>query len=187
MSCSLITTGRNAAGACKVIGGIETVYIANSDLISGYSISGSGTTEAIDDIATVAGATGIFYEFKQIQETSGFTATPNANIQNGSLFFETILTLVFTNYNASLRYVIKTLAENNLVAIAKMKTGEYVLLGQSAGLDVSGGEGGSGVSAGDRNGASLTFRGIEANPPAVLDPTFVASTDWTDLINPAVA
>lgn len=180
MSCSLLTTGKNAASSCKAIGGIETVYIANSDLIASYAVSGTGPNE---EISSIVGATGVFYQFKQIQETSSFTSTPNANIQNGSLFFETILTLVFTNYNSSLRYVIKTLAENNLVAIAKMKTGEYVLLGQSAGLDVNGGEGGSGVASGDRNGASLTFRGVESAPPMTLSSTFVSSPSWAALVN----
>jgi len=182
MACSQLTTGRNAAAACKIIGGVETVYLANSDNVTAIGVTGSNETEAINSITTLAGATGIFYEFNQIQETSSFTATPTANIQNGSLFYENILTLVFTDYDASLRYTIKTLAENNLVAVAKMKTGEYVYLGQSGGLDINGGEAGSGTAAGDRNGASLEFRGIDQNPPLTLDAAFIASTGWTDLI-----
>jgi len=182
MACSQLLSGRNASSACKIIGGVETVYLANSDNVTAVGTTGSNETEAINTITTLAGATGIFYEFKQIQETSSFTATPNANVQNGSLFYETLLTLVFTDYDASLRYTIKTLAENNLVGVVKMKTGEYVYLGESGGLDINGGEGGSGVASGDRNGASLEFRGVEANPPLTLDDAFVASQDWTDLI-----
>jgi len=183
MACSNITTGRNAAAACKIIGGLETVYLANSEDITAVGVTGSGTSsEAINSIT--AGGTGVFFEFRQIQETSSFTATPNANVQNGSLFYETLLTIVFTDYNASLRYVIKTLAENNLVAVVKLKTGQYVYLGESGGLDINGGEGGSGTASGDRNGASLIFRGVEGDPPLTLAATFVASSNWTNLINP---
>lgn len=186
MACSNLTTGRNAAGACKIIGGVDTVWLSNSDNVTAVGVTGAGTSsEAINSIT--AGATGVFYQFKQIQETSSFTATPNANIQNGSLFYETLLTLVFTDYNPTLRYVIKTLAENNLVAVVKLKTGEYVYLGVSGGLDINGGEGGSGTASGDRNGASLEFRGVEQDPPLTLDAAFVASTGWTDLINSTVA
>lgn len=186
MACSNLTTGRNAAAACKIIGGVETVYFSNSDNITAVGVTGAGTSdEAINSMT--AGATGIFFEFKQIQETSSFTATPNANIQNGSLFYETLLTVVFTDYNPTLRYVIKSLAENNLVAVVKLKTGEYVYLGESGGLDINGGEGGSGVASGDRNGASLEFRGVEQDPPLTLDSAFVASSGWTDLINSTVA
>ena len=185
MACSNLTTGRNAAGACKIIGGVETVYFSNSDNVTAVGVTGAGTSdEAINSIT----ATGTpFFEFNQIQETSSFTATPNANIQNGSLFYETLLTVVFTDYNPTLRYVIKSLSENNLVAVVKLKTGQYVYLGESGGLDINGGEGGSGVASGDRNGASLEFRGVEQDPPLTLDATFVASTGWTDLIDSTVA
>lgn len=186
MACSNLTTGRNAAGACKIIGGIETVYFANSDDVTAIGVTGANTVgEAINSIT--AGGTGIFYEFKQIQETSSFTATPTASITNGTLFYETLLTVVFTDYNPTLRYVIKTLAENNLVAVVKMKTGVYVYLGESGGLDINGGEGGSGVASGDRNGASLEFRATAAEPPLTLDSAFVASSGWTNLLNSTVA
>jgi len=185
MACSNLTTGRNAAAACKIIGGLETVYLCNSDQITAVGTTGSGATEAVNSITAATASP--FFEFRQIQETSSFTATPNANVQNGSLFYETLLTIVFTNYNASLRYVIKSLSENNLIAVAKMKTGEYVLLGQSGGLDINGGEGGSGVASADRNGASLEFRGVEQDPPLTLDAAFIASTGWTDLIDSTVS
>ena len=188
MSCSNLTTGKNAAGACKIIGGVETVYLANSDLVASVGTTGSDETEAIGSInPTTPGATGLFFEFSQIQETSSFTATPTASVQNGSLFYETLLSLVFTDYNASLRYTIKTLSENNLVGVVVMKTGEYVYLGVSGGLDINGGAGGSGVAAGDKNGADLEFRGIEADPPMTLDASFIASSGWTDLINPTIS
>jgi hypothetical protein len=109
--------------------------------------------------------------------------TPNANITNYSLFYECILTLVFTNYDANLRYVVKSLADNNLVAVIELRSGEFIYIGNYTGLDINGGEGGSGVAAGDRNGFSLTFRALEENTPLTLDPTFVASSGWTNKIS----
>jgi hypothetical protein len=186
MACSNLTTGRNAAGACKIIGGIDTLWLANSDDITAVGVTGANTVnEAINSIT--AGGTGVFYQFKQIQETSSFTATPTANIQNGSLFYESLLTIVFTDYNPTLRYVIKTLAENNLVAVVKLKTGTYVYLGDEGGLDINGGEGGSGTASGDRNGASLIFRATSGEPPLTLNSAFVASSAWTNLLNSSVA
>jgi hypothetical protein len=109
--------------------------------------------------------------------------TPTANVQNYSLFYDCILTLVFTDYNAELRYVVKSLADNNLVAVVKLRSGEYLYVGQELGLDINGGDGGSGLAAGDRNGFSLTFRSVESNPPLTLEPSFVASSGWTNLIS----
>ena len=185
MACSNILYGHNSAGACKIIGGVETVYITNSDNVIAVGTTGPSPVTQINSF-TMGATSDFFYEFKQIQETSSITMTPNANVQNYSLFYECILTLVFTDYNAELRYVVKSLADNNLVAVVKLRSGEYLYVGQELGLDINGGDGGSGVAAGDRNGFSLTFRSVEANPPLTLDPTFVASAGWTSLISSAL-
>lgn len=182
MACSNILYGHNAAGACKIIGGVETVYIANSDDVTAVGTTGPSPVTQINSF-TMGATSDFFYEFKQIQETSSLTMTPTANVQNYSLFYDCVLTLVFTDYNAELRYVVKSLADNNLVAVVKLRSGEYLYVGQELGLDINGGEGGSGVAAGDRNGFSLTFRSVESNPPLTLDPTFVASVGWTNLIS----
>lgn len=182
MACSNLTTGKNAKSACKIQGGVSTVYLANADMVASVGTTGADETEAINAIVGTAGATGFFYEFGQIQETSSFSMTPNSSIPNGSLFYETLLNLTFTDYNASLRYTIKTLTENNLVGVVVLKTGEYVYLGQDGGLDINGGSGSSGILAGDKNGFDLIFRGVESAPPLTLDAAFIASTDWTDLL-----
>lgn len=181
MACSSILYGHNAAGACKIIGGVETVYITNSDNITAVGTTGPSPVTQINSFTYATG--GLWYEFQQIQETSSLTMTPTANVQNYSLFYDCVLTLVFTDYTAELRYVVKTLAENNLVAVVKLRSGEYLYVGQELGLDINGGEGSSGVAAGDRNGFSLTFRSVESNPPLTLDPTFVASVGWTSKVS----
>ena len=182
MACSLILYGHNAAGACKIIGGVSEVYIANSDSVSAVGTTGPAPVTQINSF-TMGGTADFFYAFKQIQETSSLTMTPTANVQNYSLFYDCILTLVFTDYNAELRYVVKSLADNNLVAVVKLRSGEYLYVGQELGLDINGGDGGSGLAAGDRNGFSLTFRSVESNPPLTLDSSFVASSAWTNLIS----
>ena len=181
MACSQIIYGHNARGACKIVGGVKTVYLTNSDNITAVGTTGPSPVEQINSFTYATG--GLWYEFNQIQETSSITMTPNANVQNYSLFYECILTLVFTNYDANLRYVVKSLADNNLVAVIELRSGEYIYIGKYTGLDINGGEGGSGVAAGDRNGFSLTFRALEENTPLTLDPTFVASVDWTSKIS----
>lgn len=185
MACSSILYGHNAAGACKIIGGVSEVWIANSDSVTAVGTTGPAPVTQINSF-TMGGTADFFYAFKQIQETSSLTMTPTANVQNYSLYYDCILTLVFTDYNAELRYVVKSLADNNLVAVVKLRSGEYLYVGQELGLDINGGEGGSGVAAGDRNGFSLTFRSVESNPPLTLDPTFVASSGWTNLISAAL-
>jgi hypothetical protein len=184
MACSQITTGRSI-GECKGIAGISEFYVANADNVTAVGTTGSGATLQINSIT--AGATGVFYQYPQIQETSSVTFTPTANVQNASLFYETIASMQFSNYDASLRYIVQTLGENNLVIVAKLRSGEYILLGEDGGMDINGGSGQSGQAAGDLNGFTLTFRGIQGTPPKTLDPTFVSSSGWTNLINSTLA
>jgi hypothetical protein len=182
MSCSNILFGYNSAGSCKIIGGVSTVYLTNSENVVAVGTTGPSPVTQINSFTM--GSTGdFFYAFKQIQETSSLTMTPTSNVQNFSLFYDCVLTLVFTDYTADLRYIVKTLSENNLVAVVELRSGELIYVGQELGLDLNGGEGGSGVAAGDRNGFSLTFRSVESAPPLTLDPTFAASSGWTNLIS----
>lgn len=185
MSCSNILFGYNSAAACKIIGGVTQVFLTNSENVTAVGTTGPSPTTQIDSFTM--GSTGdFFYAFKQIQETSSLTITPTANVQNFSLFYDVVLSLVFTDYTADLRYIVKTLAENNLVAVVELRSGEYLFVGQELGLDLNGGEGGSGLSAGDRNGFSLTFRSVESAPPLTLASSFVASAGFTNLISPTL-
>ena len=81
MSCSNIIYGHNSAGACKIIGGIETLYLTNSDNVTAVGTTGPTPLTQINSF-TMGATSDFFYEFKQIQETSSLTMTPTANVQN---------------------------------------------------------------------------------------------------------
>ena len=163
MACTSFTSARGLA-CTKTMGGIDTAYLIQ------YLPSASFTTSSIGLISgsfTNLGGNK-FYEFELIQETSNFTFTPNANVQNQSLFYEETLTMVFSGYDAVLRNHITAMANNTIRAIVKTNDNKYFYLGEWSGLDVSAGEAGSGTAAGDRNGLSITFRGINNNPPSIV-------------------
>jgi hypothetical protein len=84
--------------------------------------------------------------------------------------------MVFTGYDAVLRNHITAMANNTIRAIVKTNDNKYFYLGDWSGLDVSAGEAGSGTAAGDRNGLSITFRGINTTPPREVDPALINNT-----------
>lgn len=171
MPCTSFTSARGLA-CTKTMGGIDTAYLIQ------YLPSASFTTSSIGLISgsfTNLGGNK-FYEFELIQETSNFTFTPNANVQNQSLFYGETLTMVFTGYDAVLRNHITAMANNTIRAIVKTNDNKYFYLGDWSGLDVSAGEAGSGTAAGDRNGLSITFRGINITPPREVDPALINNT-----------
>ena len=80
MACSQIIYGFNARGACKIVGGVKTVYLTNSENITAVGTTGPSPVTQINSFTYATG--GLWYEFNQIQETSSLTMTPNANVQN---------------------------------------------------------------------------------------------------------
>lgn len=169
MACQLINSARSIDCA-RGIGGVETVYLASRSTVSGI-------TEDVNFVITGITMSGAskFYEYEMTQETANYTDTPSAELANGSLFYEQILSLVFNRANSTLRNQIKVIAEGATIAIVKTRNGDYILLGEEGGLEINGGEGGSGTAAGDRNGWTLTLRAVSKEPAKFVNPALITS------------
>jgi len=141
---------------CKdSLGGItEVLFIAKADV--------TATTEASGVITAITKAAGKrFYKYELVKETSSFVENINASVENGSIFYQQELTVILNKLQANTRNEILLLAQNLLLAIAKDNNGKYWYLGQTRGLDITAGSGGSGTAMGDRSGYTLTFTGKE--------------------------
>lgn len=141
---------------CKdSLGGItEVLFIAKADV--------TATTEASGVITAITKASGKkFYKYELVKETSSFVENVNASVENGSIFYQQELTVILNKLQANTRNEILLLAQNLLLAIVKDNNNKYWYLGQSRGLDITGGNSGSGTAMGDRSGYSLTFTGKE--------------------------
>jgi hypothetical protein len=172
MACSSITTARGL-GCVKSIGGIKGVYLASFDDVNSFAVDGDGKITGF----TMASSKK-FYQYLTVQETSSAGFAPTANVQNQSLYFNETLTLALHKYDATLRNQIIAMASNTLVAVVETQSGVFYYLGERSGLDINGGEGSTGTAAADRNGVSLTFQGINANPPREVAAAVVAGSDF---------
>lgn len=154
---------------CKdSLGGLKSVYFIESGNIASY-------TEAAGVITAITLDAGkFFYKYELVKETSSFTETITASVQNGTIFYAQELTLVLNKLQANTRNEILLLAQNTLVAIAEDKNGKYWLLGKANGLDITGGSAVSGVATGDRSGYELTFSGQEAALAPEVDSDIIA-------------
>ena len=127
-----------------------------------------------DNVASIAYAAGVatltmvaskkFWKYAQVRETSSFTETITANVQNGTIFYSQELTVILNKLAAATRNEILLLAKNRLMAIVEDMNGSYWLLGAKNGLDITGGNSATGTASGDRNGYTLTFQAMEADP-----------------------
>lgn len=127
-----------------------------------------------DNVASIAYAAGVatltmvaskkFWKYAQVRETSSFTETITANVQNGTIFYQQELTAILNKLAAATRNEILLLAKNRLMAIVEDMNGAFWLLGAKNGIDITGGNSATGTASGDRNGYTLTFQGMEADP-----------------------
>jgi hypothetical protein len=142
---------------CKdSLGGLKAVLFIEAGNVTTVTET-AGVVTAI----TLA-ATKFFYKYELVKETSSFTETITASIQNGTIFYAQELSVILNKLQSNTRNEILLLAQNSLIAIAEDKNGKYWMLGKVGGLDITGGTSASGVATGDRSGYELTFGGQES-------------------------
>lgn len=163
MSC-YISSGA-ALGCSDGIGGIKKIYIVGG---SGSTLGGiTGFTYDADGAITggTAAANTFLYGFDLKRNTSSLAQNVQKNFENGTIFFEQVLTAVLFRYDQTKRNQIKILSQNDqLEIIAIDQNNTYYYLGQVNGMYLSGGDASTGTAYGDRNGFTLTFTGQENTP-----------------------
>lgn len=145
------------------VGGLQKIYLATYKDTEAQVIYSSATGE-ITDLGT--GYT--WNIFDVVKETSSFSETVTANVQNGTMSYVPVVSLVMNKLDTDKRNLIHLMSVSLVVAIAEDNNGNFIMLGREKGLDVTGLEMGSGVANADRNGATVTFTGAEPKPSAFL-------------------
>ena len=157
---------------CKEsLGGVKSVRFVEFDNVASIAYAAG--------VATLTMAAGKkFWKYAQVRETSSFTETITANVQNGTIFYQQEVVVVLNKLAAATRNEILLLAKNRLMAIVEDMNGAYWLIGAKNGLDITSGNSATGTASGDRNGYSLTFQAMEADPMwSVASGTIAAITN----------
>ena len=170
MSCSALTAG--FLDLCNDgTGGIEKIFIANGPVQS--ITESAGTITAI----TVGGAAltpSDFFVFETPRQTSSLTETTTVSQENGTLFFDQQLTMVFNRLEASKRDQLLLMAQStSMVIVAKDGNGKYWSVGVEKGAFMVSGSATSGVAYGDRSGYEIVLGGLEASPIFEVSSTIV--------------
>jgi hypothetical protein len=157
-----LTTSSICKGCRDNVGGIKAAYV-----IAGCV---TGVTEnAAGEILTVGATGGTVYEFQVEKNTSNFIETITPSLENGTVFYQQDLTLVFFKLQQAIRNQLRLLAQNtNLKVFVETNDGSIFYLGEDFGMFLSAGTGESGTAFGDRNGYSITLQGLEKEPAREL-------------------
>ena len=174
MSC-LLTSG--IAKCCRDnSGGLKRVLITNKINVASISpVQGETSSPADDgviDTITMDGSA-VFYEFIPNKMSSNWVENIQSNVQNGTIGYEQVLTLVFAKNEANKRNQIKLLGQAELVAIVEDYNNKYFYLGEVNGLELSGGSSASGTALTDLNGWNVTLTGMEHEPAREVTASIV--------------
>lgn len=141
------------------VGGIKRLLITELANKTSTFVIANG---AITSMALAVGKQ--FWVYDQVRETSNFSESMLASVENGTLAYETTLTAIFNKGETATRNQIRLLAQNRLMILAEDRNGKYWLIGETSGAELTAGTYASGTAMGDRNGYELTFVAKEATP-----------------------
>lgn len=167
MACD-ITAGR--LEPCKdTVGGLDAVYFINYD-----DLPADQVTLDVDSQVTAVGGTPTAYKY-EIKGTSSLESAINSSRENGTTFFDQVLSLMLKKQDLGTHKEVKLLAYGRPKVIVRDNNNNFFLVGYEHGADVNGGSIVTGAAFGDMSGYNLTFQAMEKLPPLFMN----ASSDQT--------
>jgi hypothetical protein len=177
MACTSLTKGRGL-DCNRISGGVKYIYFGVYDQFTA-PIDGTGilvVNSEITDIEMGAG-TGL-YRYTVPRGSTTISDTITGSTENGTLFYTPTVNMILNRLTKEDQNEIKLLGQTQVVVFAQLNAqlanGHDVIVGMGVvnAMSLNAGTADSGAAFGDRNGYTLTFDGLEANPmPMVADYT----------------
>ena len=170
MACSNLTAGFTL-DCNDSNGGIDKIFIANGPVESITQSSGTITAITVGGSALSASD---FYDFDVPRQTSSFTETINVSQENGTVYYDQALTMIFNKMEAAKRDQILLMAQaTDMIVVFKDNNDKYFSVGVERGAFMTAGSSVSGTAYGDRNGYEIVIGGLEASPIFTVDSSIV--------------
>lgn len=158
-------------GCSDGIGGIKSIWVLGNSGATAPSVSSVSITGSTGPITGITGA-GVWYNFELKRNTSSLSQNTTKNFENGTIYWEQVLTAVLFKYDQDKRNLLLQLGQNDKIQIVAVDQNDVqYYLGQVNGMYLSGGSAATGTAFGDRNGYELIFTGQEAAPANVVSGT----------------
>jgi|TARA_R110000782_G_C14603782_1_gene391362 hypothetical protein len=177
MACTALTRGRQL-NCNRISGGIKAVYFAVLDQIVSITYDTTAAPNGVREIDDIDMGSDSIYKYSLPIGTSSLSDNIVGSRENGTIYFTPTINIVYNKLSKEDQQEIKLLAATKTVVFAELNqqlaNGHNVIvaLGTTNGMELNAGTMDSGASWGDRNGYTLTFDGMEADPFAML-------TDYT--------
>jgi hypothetical protein len=155
---------------CSSIGGVEKVWI-------GEWVDNVQVAQDSCGIITGITTTGLtVYSFEQDIEHAGLTQAGNYSRENGTVFYESTLSIKLITLDCNVRNRMVELGRAPLFAVVKSNAGDYYYLGLESSGRASAGQADLGVLLGDMNGLSQSISWKSANGAFLINGNLIGTT-----------
>ena len=177
MACTALTKGRGL-DCNRISGGVKYVYFGVYDQFVS-PIDGTGILVVNSEITDIEmNATTGLYRYTVPRGSTTANETITGSTENGTLFYTPTVSMILNKLTKEDQNEIKLLGQTQVVVFcqlnAQLANGHDVIVGMGVtnAMSLNAGSADVGAAFGDRNGYTLTFDGLEANPfPMVADYT----------------
>ena len=174
MACIALTKGRGL-DCNRSSGGVKYIYFAVFDQVISTTLSAVAGIREIIDIDMGADS---LYRYTVPRGSTTINESITGNTENGTIFYTPTVSMVLNRLTKEDQNEIKLLGQTQVMIFAQLNeqltNGHDVIvaLGVSNAMSMNAGTADSGAAFGDRNGYTLNFDGLEADPfPMVMDYT----------------
>ena len=173
MACTALTKGRGL-DCSRISGGVKYVYFGVYDEFSPLPLVVSG------EVTDIEMGSNTLYRYTVPRGSTTANESITGSTENGTLFYTPTVSMVLNKLTKEDQNQIKLLGQTQVIVFcqlnAQLANGHDVItaMGVVNAMSLNAGTADSGAAFGDRNGYTLTFDGLEADPfPIVEDYTTV--------------
>ena len=171
MSFNCLITDGSTLG-CSTIGGVQKLWLGNWEDITGlFTQDSCGIITGITPTSAIT-----VYEFQQDIEIAGLTQTGSFDRTQGTVFYESILSLKLFGLDCETRNRMIELGRAPLTGIVLSNAGDYYYLGAETAGRSSSSEANLGTALSDMNGLSQSISWKSANGCYLIDGTLIGTT-----------
>jgi hypothetical protein len=154
---------------CNSVGGVEKVWVGTWDADTAYAYDADNVVTGVTSASTV-------YLMEQDIEFAGLTQAGQFSRENGTVFYESNLSIKFIELDKDLRNLLVALGRAPLYAVVKSNSGQYFICGVETAGRATEGTADLGVALGDHNGATLTIQWKSKNGVYLIDPALIGTS-----------
>ena len=175
MACTSLTKGRGL-DCNRQSGGVKFLYFSVFDPVAESNITYNAAA-GVHEISAIDFGGSSIYRYRVPRGSTTVNETLTGSTENGTLFYTPTVNMVLNRLTKEDQNEIKLLGQTQVRVFAQLNAQTdngndvIVVLGAKNALSMNAGTADSGAAFGDRNGYTLTFDGLEADPfPMLKDP-----------------